>query len=71
MTERAMRNDALEEAAKVADALAEDALAEAYPDEPRWAGADKDLYLAERHTRSIVLNLQRVAYRIRKLKEMA
>ena len=66
MTERAMRNDALEEAAKVADALAE-----AYPDEPRWAAADKDLYLAERHTRSIVLNLQRVAYRIRELKEMA
>ena len=66
MTERKMRNDALEEAAKVADALAKK-----NPDEPRWAGADTDLYLAERHTRSIVLNLQRVAYRIRELKEMA
>jgi hypothetical protein len=66
VTERTERNDVLEEAAKVADALAE-----AYPSEPRWAGADKDLYLSERHTRSIVLNLQRVAYRIRELKEMA
>ena len=66
MTGRTQRNDALEEAAKVADTLAE-----AYPDEPRWPGADKDLYLAERHTRSIVLNLRRVAHCIRELKEMA
>lgn len=71
MTDRLNRNEALEAAAKVADVLADE-----YPHEPRFptgvsAGPDFDVLVAnlpERHTNSVVLNLRRAAYRIRRLK---